>query len=56
MKFDLSNYVIKADLKNVAGVDTLDFAKEADLANLKSDVDELDIDKLKKDQLKQFEN
>ena len=53
MKFDLSNYVIKADLKNVAGVDTSDFAKEADLANLKSDVDELDIDKLKKDQLSQ---
>ena len=53
MKFDLSNYVIKADLKNVVGVDTSDFAKEADLANLKSDVDELDIDKLKKDQLSQ---
>ena len=53
MKFDLSNYVIKADLKNVAGVDTSDFAKEADLAHLKSDVDELDIDKLKKDQLSQ---
>ena len=50
MKFDLSNYVIKADLKNVAGVDTSDFAKEA---HLKSDVDELDIDKLKKDQLSQ---
>ena len=53
LKFDLSNYVIKADLKNVAGVDTSDFAKEADLAHLKSDVDELDIDKLKKDQLSQ---
>ena len=29
------------------GVDTSDFAKESDLANLKSDVDKLDIDKLK---------
>ena len=29
------------------GVDTSDFAKKTDLANLKSDVDRLDIDKLK---------
>ena len=47
MKVDLSNYATKADLKNATGVDTCDFAKKADLANLKSDVDKLDIDKLK---------
>ena len=29
------------------GVDTSDFAKKSDLANLKSDVDKVDIDKLK---------
>ena len=44
---DLSNIVTKADLKNAKGVDTLEFAKKTDLANLKSDVDRLDMDKLK---------
>ena len=33
---------------NAAGVDRSKFAKEVDLANLKSHVDKLDIDKLKK--------
>ena len=38
----------KRELKNAAGVDTSGFAiKKADLDNLKSDVDKLDIDKLK---------
>ena len=46
-ELDLSNYATKADLKNATGVDTLDFAKKADLASLKSDVDKPDIDKLK---------
>ena len=44
---DLSNYETKTDLKNAAGVDTSKFAKKIDLANLKSNVDKLDIDKLK---------
>ena len=51
MKFidtlDLSNYGIKADLKNAASTDTSAFAKKTDLANLKSDVDELNIYKFK---------
>ena len=34
-------------LKKWTGVDTSKFAKEADLASLKSDSDALDIDKLK---------
>ena len=42
-ELDLSIYVTKADLENAAGADTLDFAKETDLANSKSDVDKLDI-------------
>ena len=46
-KVNFSNYVTKSDLKNAAGVDTSDFAKKVDLANLKSDIDELNIDKLK---------
>ena len=37
----------KADFKNATGVDTLDFAKKTELANLKSDVDKIDINKLK---------
>ena len=37
----------KSDLKKAAGVDTLIFANTADLANLKPDIDDLNIDKLK---------
>ena len=44
---DLSNYATKTGLKNPTGADTSSFAKKNDLANLKSDVDELYIDKLK---------
>ena len=44
---DLSNYGTKTELKNATAVDTSSFAKKVDLANLKSDVDKLDIDKLK---------
>ena len=43
----LSNYATKADFQNAAGVDTSDFSKKNDLSNWKSDVDKLDIDKLK---------
>ena len=41
------NYATKPDLKNGTGADTSDFAKATDLANLKSDVHKLDIDKSK---------
>ena len=44
---DLSNYAAEADLKNATGVDTSKFAKKNHLANLKSNVDKLDIDKSK---------
>ena len=43
----MSNYATKRDLKNATSADTLAFAKKTDLSNLKSDVDKLDIDKLK---------
>ena len=46
VELDLSDYVTKTDLKNATGVDTSSFTKRIDLANLKSDVDKLDIDKL----------
>ena len=48
VELDLSNYATKADLKNATGVDTSKFAKNVDLASLKSEVDKLDIDKLEK--------
>ena len=43
----MSNCATKTDLKNPIGVHTSPFAKKTDLANLKSDVDKLDVDKLK---------
>ena len=46
MKVDLSNYATKTDLKNVTHVDTSSFALKTNLANLKTEVDKLDIDKL----------
>ena len=47
VELDLPNYASKADLKNATGTDTLNCAKKTYLANLKYDVDKLDIDKLK---------
>ena len=44
---DLSFYAIKVDFKNATGVDISKFAKRNCFANLKYDVDQLDIDKLK---------
>ena len=41
---DLPNYATKSDLKNATGVDTLQLDKKGNSPNLKSDVDELDID------------
>ena len=46
-ELDLSNYATKPDSKNATGVDTSKFAKKVDLNNSESDVDKLDIDKLK---------
>ena len=46
VKVDLSNYATKTDLKNVTHVDTSSFALKTNLANLKTEVDKLDIEKL----------
>ena len=43
---DLSNYATKTDLKNVTHVDTASLALKTNSANLKIEVDKLDIDKL----------
>ena len=43
----LSNYVTKADFKNVTKIDTSDLPKKIDLSNLKFDQDKFDTDKSK---------
>ena len=47
VKVDLSNYTTKVVIKNIAHVDTSNFASKTNLANLKTEVDKLDIGKLK---------
>ena len=46
VKVDLSNYATKADIKSITHVDISSFALKAKVANLKTEVDKLDIDKL----------
>ena len=46
VKVDLSSYATKTDLKRVTLVDTSTFALQKDLAIWKTEVDDLDIDKL----------
>ena len=43
---DLSNYVTKADIKNISHADTSNFALKTNLSDLKTKVDKLDIDKV----------
>ena len=47
VELDLSSYATKSELKYATGADTLKFAKKVDLTNLNSDVNKLNIDKLK---------
>ena len=47
VELDLSNYATKTNLRNATGADTSKFAKKINLASLKSNVDNLDIGKLK---------
>ena len=46
VKVDLLNYGTKVDIKNILHVDTSSFALKTNLANLKTEVDKLDIEKL----------
>ena len=43
---DISNYAAKADIKNITHIDTSSFVLKTNLANLKTEIDKLDIDKL----------
>ena len=46
VKVDPSNYATKADIKNISHVVSSSFALKTNLANLKTEVDKLDFDKL----------
>ena len=43
----LSNYATKADLKSPTGVASSKLSEHVDLGSLKSEIDKVDIDKLK---------
>ena len=47
VELDLTNYATKTDLKNVTHVDVSSFASKTNLAELKTEVDKIDTDKLK---------
>ena len=47
VELDLSNYATKNDLKNITHVDVSSFASKTDLTALRTEVDKMDIDKLK---------
>ena len=47
VELDLTNYATKTDLNNITHVDVSSFASKINLAALRTEVDKLDIDKLK---------
>ena len=47
VELDLTNYATKTDLKNITHVDVSSFASKTNLAALKTEVDKIDLDKLK---------
>ena len=47
VKAGLSNYATKTDIKKISHIDTSNFAQKSNLASLKAEVNELDINKFK---------
>ena len=47
VELDLTNYATKSDLRNITHVDVSSFASKTNLAALKTEVDKIDVDKLK---------
>ena len=47
VELDLSNYATKKDVKDITHVDTSSYALKTNLANLKTELDKIDTDKLK---------
>ena len=46
VKITLNNYATKEDIKDITHVDTSNFTLKTNLANLKTELDKLDIGKL----------
>ena len=47
VELDLTNYATKTDLKNIIHVDVSSYASKTNLAALKTEVNKIDVDKLK---------
>ena len=47
VELDVTNYATKTDLKNITHVDVSSFASKSNLAALMTEVDKIDVDKLK---------
>ena len=47
VKLNLTNYTTKTDLRNITHVDVSSFASKTNLAALKTELDKIDVDKLK---------
>ena len=47
VKLDLTNYARKTDLKDITHTDVITFASKTNLTALKTEVDKIDVDKLK---------
>ena len=47
VQLDITNYATKDDIKNITHVDVSSYATKTNLAALKSEVDKIDVDKLK---------
>ena len=47
VELDLTNYATKTDLSNITHVDTSTFASKTNLVAIKTEVDKIDVDKLK---------
>ena len=47
VELDLTNYATKTDFKNITHVDVSSFASKTNLAALKTEIDQIDADKLK---------
>ena len=56
VEIDLSNYATKADIKNISHVDTSNVSLKTNLANLKTEVDNLDAEKLVPEDLSKLSN
>ena len=47
VELDLTNYATKTNLKNITHVDVSSFASKTNIAALKTEVDKIDVNKLK---------